>query len=363
MGAQGRPAAGGEGNRGGDRITEPTLRILSLGAGVQSTTLALMACDGTLPGLDAAIFADTGWEPPAVYRQVKRLSEDLWWKHIPTYRVSKGNLRTDTIDHDSRFVSVPRFTLAPEDATTPVEIRCPNCDGTGVFGDEVCHTCEGMERIPDPSGARRPMARTEREGMGRRQCTAEYKLSPILRQVRKLLGAEPPDFRRVPKGRLAEQWIGFSTDEIHRVNDRQENLYTVKRYPLIELGMSRKDCERWLKAKGWGHTVKSACIGCPMHGNAAWRDLRDNHPKQWQDAVEFDRQIRKGGARGEQLRGEAFLHRSRVPLDQAPIDRVTPKEWADRQLDIFDALEDGDPDGCSPYGCRSGEPVDLEDAS
>ena len=33
------------------------LNILSLGAGVQSTTLALMACDGTLPGLDAAIFA------------------------------------------------------------------------------------------------------------------------------------------------------------------------------------------------------------------------------------------------------------------------------------------------------------------
>ena len=58
-------------------MTEPTLRILPLGAGVQSTTLALMACDGTLPGLDAAIFADTGWEPPAVYRQVDRLEAEL----------------------------------------------------------------------------------------------------------------------------------------------------------------------------------------------------------------------------------------------------------------------------------------------
>jgi hypothetical protein len=35
------------------------LRVLSLGAGVQSTTLALMAAEGKLPGLDAAIFADT----------------------------------------------------------------------------------------------------------------------------------------------------------------------------------------------------------------------------------------------------------------------------------------------------------------
>jgi hypothetical protein len=48
-------------------MPEPTMRLLSLGAGVQSTTLLLMALDGTLPGLDYAIFADTGWEPQRVY--------------------------------------------------------------------------------------------------------------------------------------------------------------------------------------------------------------------------------------------------------------------------------------------------------
>jgi hypothetical protein len=48
----------------GDRsMSEPNLRVLPLGAGVQSTTLTLMACDGALPGLNAAIFTDTGWEP------------------------------------------------------------------------------------------------------------------------------------------------------------------------------------------------------------------------------------------------------------------------------------------------------------
>jgi hypothetical protein len=295
-------------------MSEPTLRILSLGAGVQSTVLALMACDGTLPGLDAAIFADTGWEPAAVYRQVKRLSEDLWWKnHIPTFHVSRGNLRTDTADPSKRFVSVPWF-------------------------------------IRNPDGS---------EGMGRRQCTSEYKLAPINRKVRELLGAAPPDFKRVTRGKVAEQWIGFSTDEIGRCTDKPANLYTYQRYPLLELGMSRKDCIRWLEAKGWGHTVKSACIGCPLHGNAAWRDLRDNHPREWQDAIEFDHSIRKGGARAgkDSIRGEAFLHRSRVPLELAPIDHVTSAEWKDRQLDIF---EDCDPDGCSPYGCRSGEPVELE---
>lgn len=334
-------------------MAQPTMRILSLGAGVQSTTLALMGCAGTLSGLDAAIFADTGWEPPAVYEQVDRLAAEFAKAGIAFHRVGRGNLRHDSINPEHRFASVPYYV-----------------------------------RNPDGS-----------DGMGRRQCTAEYKLSPIMRKCRELLGATPPDFRTVPRGRVVEQWIGFSTDEIHRVNDRRDVLYAYKRYPLLELGMSRKDCERYLQRAGWGHTAKSACIGCPFHGNAQWRALRDTcdcghhrdahqaeglwcefrmppnemytnehrcecpgfHAPQWADAVDFDRQIRKGGARGLPLNGEAFLHRSRVPLDQAPIDRVTRREWADRQTDIFDELadldEDGDPDGCSPYGCRSGQPV------
>ena len=42
------------------------LRALSLGAGVQSTTMALLAAHGEVgPMRDCAIFADTGWEPRA----------------------------------------------------------------------------------------------------------------------------------------------------------------------------------------------------------------------------------------------------------------------------------------------------------
>lgn len=297
------------------------LEVLSLGAGVQSTVLALMACTGELQGLQAAIFADTGWEPARVYKHLDRVEAELDRAGIPLYRVAKGNLRRDSVDPAHRFASVPYYV-----------------------------------RNPDGS-----------DGMGRRQCTAEYKLAPIMRKCRELLGAAAPDFRRVPRGNVVTQWIGFSTDEIHRVNDRRDNLYSEKRYPLLELGMSRKDCQRYLKKHGWGDTAKSACIGCPFHGNAQWRELRDNHPEEWADAVEFDRLIRKGGARGLPLNGEAFLHRSRLPLDIAPIDKVTAREYADRQIDIFDELadleENGPADGCSPYGCRSGEPVIIRDVS
>ncbi|OBK49406.1 hypothetical protein A5656_28385 [Mycobacterium gordonae] len=338
-------------------MTEPTLRILSLGAGVQSTTLALMACEGILPGLDGAIFADTGWEPGAVYRQVRRLAENLWHDlRIPTFKVTRGNIRTDTTDPTKRFLSLPWYTLAPE----------------GTKRDPIYHE-DAVDDEGNPVvvgyGPERQLTRREREGIGRRQCTAEYKLAMINRKARELLGAPPPKFRTVPRGRIAEQWIGFSTDEISRVNDKPQNLYTTQRYPLLELGMSRTDCELWLKSRGWGHTVKSACIGCPLHSNAMWRDMRDNRPHEWRQAVEFDRQIRKGGARGPKLRGEAFLHRSRVPLDQAPIDYISANEWASRQTDLLHAIkeielmETGPADGCSPYGCRSGDPVELDEAS
>jgi len=46
---------------------KPNLRILSLGAGVQSSTLALMIAKGEIPMVDCAIFADTMGEPKAVY--------------------------------------------------------------------------------------------------------------------------------------------------------------------------------------------------------------------------------------------------------------------------------------------------------
>lgn len=50
------------------------LRVISLGAGVQSTTMALMAAAGEIgPMPDCAIFADTGWEPAAVYEHLARL--------------------------------------------------------------------------------------------------------------------------------------------------------------------------------------------------------------------------------------------------------------------------------------------------
>lgn len=46
----------------------PALRLLSLSAGVQSTTVLLLACEGEILCFDVAQFADTSWEPRACTR-------------------------------------------------------------------------------------------------------------------------------------------------------------------------------------------------------------------------------------------------------------------------------------------------------
>jgi 3'-phosphoadenosine 5'-phosphosulfate sulfotransferase (PAPS reductase)/FAD synthetase len=48
-----------------------TLTVISLGAGVQSSTMALMAAKGELPKPDCAIFADTGYEPKKIYEYLE----------------------------------------------------------------------------------------------------------------------------------------------------------------------------------------------------------------------------------------------------------------------------------------------------
>ena len=72
-------------------------RILSLGAGVQSTTVLLMSIAGELPKIDHAIFADTGWEPTAVYEHLDWLEGWAIAAGVKIHRVSNGNIRDDAI--------------------------------------------------------------------------------------------------------------------------------------------------------------------------------------------------------------------------------------------------------------------------
>lgn len=68
-----------------------TVHFISLGAGVQSSTMALMAAHGELhPMPEGAIFADTQDEPQEVYDWLAELQRHL---PFPIHRVSAGKLK------------------------------------------------------------------------------------------------------------------------------------------------------------------------------------------------------------------------------------------------------------------------------
>lgn len=254
--------------------------FLSLGAGVQSTTVALMAAKGLIsPMPEAAIFADTGAEPGAVYDHLADLVKFL---PFPVHIVRKADGLTDNIE---KSVKAGRFAGAPFFADT---------------GSKAA-------------------------GMLRRQCTGEFKLGPITRKTRELVGLSPR--QQGPKTPIVTQWIGISLDEVVRATPSRTR-WIENRWPLLEARMSRNDCMRWLAGNGFPIVARSACVYCPYKTNAEWRRLRDDDPEGWAEALRVDALIRTG-VRG--VRDPLFVHRSLKPLDE--VDLSTPEDRG--QLNMF----------------------------
>lgn len=239
-----------------EQRTEKPLRALSLGAGVQSSTLALMIAAGEVPMVDCAIFADTQSEPQAVYDWLDWLEAKL---PFPVHRVTKGSLRAMLLDRGNRFAGAPLYTES----------------GSARGG-----------------------------GMLRRQCTREFKVEPITKKLRELVGLAPG--RPAPKRTLVVQYIGISADEALRMKPSRQH-WIEHQWPLVDLGMTRGHCLEWLKARGYPLPGKSACTFCPYHDDRAWRDMKATDQASWADAVKVDESIRSG-VRGTKER--LFLHRS-----------------------------------------------------
>jgi len=255
-----------------DLVEEDTgmLTVISLGAGVQSSVMALMAAHGEIdPMPDCAIFADTKAEPRRVYDWLDWLETQL---PFPVCRVSKGSLRQNIIDSST-----------------------PNEDG------------EYTNRF-----AAAPFFTTSANGGGmlRRQCTNEYKIQPITKKVRELAGLKPR--QRAPKGKiLVEQWIGISWDEMQRMKAPREK-WLRHRWPLIERKMTRLHCLEWMRDNGYNEfPAKSSCTFCPYHDRAMWLDMKENDPVSFEDACQVDEAIRHG------VRGTTenlYVHSSLIPL-------------------------------------------------
>ena len=115
---------------------------------------------------------------------------------------------------------------------------------------------------------------------------------------------------------LVKLWMGISTDEAHRMKDSRlpwiENVY-----PLIDKGMSREDCQKWLKRNGFPKAPRSSCTFCPFHSDQEWMRLRDEEPKEFAGAVEWEKRFQATAALPNSgMKGIPFLHGTCVPLAQ-----------------------------------------------
>lgn len=280
-----------------------TLHILNLGAGVQSTTLALMAAEGSLKNpdgmpvhLDAAIFADTGEEPQddgvSVYAHLAWLASKTAHAFPTLVRSVGGRLGDHLVvgrnNTGGRFASIPAYTLRP--------------DGT--------------------------------EGRVRRQCTREYKIDVVERAIRRdVLGLKPR--QRIPRDVLVYQYVGISLDEIsrmHRARKRPNKPWSLLVYPFCEwLMWTRADCRAYLKGRVPHRVPRSACTFCPYHSNEEWQALKSRNGADWARAVQVDAALRvPGNVVNRDMNQQLFLHRSCRPLVEIDFtaDRNGDKEMA-----------------------------------
>ncbi|KKN66927.1 hypothetical protein LCGC14_0467020 [marine sediment metagenome] len=264
--------------------------VLSLGAGVQSTTLYLMFAQGLLkPPLDCAIFADTGEEPVAVYQHLE------WLQAVggaPIWIRQKSRLGDDLMRGENstkqRFASIPAYTAIVEGG---------------------------------------------REGMLRRQCSKEYKIDVIERAIRyELIGLRPR--QRIPKDVVIVQYIGISIEEAGRAlrmrnNPNRNKKWMDLRFPLMDKAMTRADCFTWLKEIGnVPHQVpRSACVFCPYHNDSEWQAIKKN-PVDWARAVAIDNALRiPGRVVNRKVDQKLYVHRSCVPLEKIKFNgRLNPRE-------------------------------------
>lgn len=231
------------------------INVISLGAGKQSSYMLLNALEGKYKYYpDYAIFSDTGCEPKYVYDFLDWLVKYVKQKYnFDITIVSAGNLQQDITEY--------------------------------LKGKK--------ERV-----AAIPLRLSENGGLIMRQCTQDYKITPLRKYLKKI--------RQKQKVRL---WIGISMDEIERIKNSNVK-YIENYYPLIENQIFIDNIINWFHVNEIMEPGKSACLICPFHSDAYWSIFKKQFPEEFEKACQFDDLIRIY----PNLRRKTYLSKHLKPL-------------------------------------------------
>ncbi|MGN9161245.1 hypothetical protein [Clostridium sulfidigenes] len=268
------------------------MKILSCGAGMQSTALALMSCEKKkygddiypeVPIYDAILFCDLGEEPRWVYDQVYFIQcacEDVG---IPFY-VLESNLHSHYVENfgKARVVSIPFWTI-------------------------------------DESG---------KKGKMMRNCTLDYKINVMQKFIRaNLLGYKKGQRTRSEDLKAHEMHLGFSVEEKHRCKDNPHKMF-VNKFPLCDMNLERKDNYAYIKDV-WGlETKASACTFCPFHRNYFFKHLKANYQEEYRKLIEFD-DLLEIEQPNTKIRSKLYISRSRKRIKDLNEDDFNDKETFD----------------------------------
>jgi len=249
------------------------MRIISYGGGVQSTALCVLATQGKIGTVDAALFANVGddSEHPDTVRYVREVMQP-WAKErgLPVHELHR-------VKRDGSWETLMENLMRPGSRSLNIPVRMPDTGAPGT-----------------------------------RNCTENWKIKVIRLWLRE---------RGVTKEAPAQTLVGFSVDEMQRVNNRRLSPYDIPEHPLLDLGLDRQACKTLIHRAGLPVPPKSACFFCPFHRPSKWANMRRDEPVLFWKAVTLERELNH---RRESLgRDHVYLTRFGKPLDEA-IDEEQP---------------------------------------
>lgn len=266
------------------------MKILSFGAGMQSTALALMACENAqangelpypaVPVYDAVIYCDLGLEAPWVYDQLE-FTRNACQKAGIFFKVLNTPLYQDFLDNfgERRTISIPWWTIRE--------------DGH-------------KSKMP-------------------RNCTIDYKVNEITKYVRwELLGYQKGQRLKPEDIKAHEMHMGFSIEESRRCHENPHQLF-VNRFPLVDMGFDRAASYAYILENWDMKTKASVCAFCPFHRNYFFWHIKDHAPATYQAVVKVDHLLRDKTPKPP-MDSDLFISRSRKRIED-----LTPEDCQDAE--------------------------------
>lgn len=230
-------------------MKEKRTQVLSYGGGIQTAAMVAAIVAGKLEKPDVIVFADTGREKQSTWDYMEEIIKP---------QLDKIGLELEIAGHDLSKVDLYAYN---GDLLIPVFTK------TGKF----------------PTF-----------------CSDEWKQRVVMRYLRS-------------KGvKKCQVWLGFSTDEAKRAKPFNRKWFE-RRFPLLELGMSREDCISLLREMKWPIPLRSACYMCPNMADKDWIEMKRMYPSDFQRAIELEKEIQEWDE-------EVYLHISRKPIEEVEFD-------------------------------------------